>query len=596
MLTLLATLTALATMVLAGMAAYVAWRRESRMGWALAVLLVSVAWWSLAYTVELSVDEIAVKSRWGDLKYLGITTLAPAWLVFVLQYTGRSRLVTRRLLAFLAVEPVLVMAILAIPATHDLMRYYPEASAGDELPIVASGPAFWVILVYNNALLVGSTALFVISMVRLARTYRRMALGLLAGALLPWAANLLHNFQVGWFARMDLTPFAFAVTGAVLVWGLFHERLVDLTPLARSAVLDSMSDAVFVLDPFGRIVDVNPAAVELGAAGRAALLGRRLDDVLPAAAVTEPTEVTLPGLGARPGDEAERLHSRTFDVSHRELTDSSGRTAGGLVVLREITDRVRDQERLRKVLAEKSRIAASLQASMIPRALPEIGGAELASRYEPAGNGSEVGGDFLDVFDLDPHTWAFVLGDVSGKGAEAATVSTAARYTLRALARADHSPAQTLRGVNTKLLTQTDTERHCTLVYGYLRPSSRGTLVTLALAGHHPPLLLRTTGEVEEAGEAGTALAMFEEPELHDTTHDLAPGEVLCVFTDGLVEARRDGDMFGTERVAELLRKYGDLPIDELAGVVIDAVRGFHGDHLADDLALLLVRSTGTGC
>ncbi|WP_162799331.1 histidine kinase N-terminal 7TM domain-containing protein [Nocardioides sp. 616] len=594
MLTLLATLTALATMVLAGMAAYVAWRRESRMGWTLAVLLVSVAWWSLAYTVELTVDEIAVKCRWGDLKYLGIMTLAPAWLVFVLQYTGRSRLVTGRLLAFLTVEPVVVLALLAIPATHDWVRYYPASTAGHELPIVESGPAFWVVMAYNNLLLVGSTALFVMSMVRLARTYRRMALGLLAGALLPWVANLLHNFQVGWFARMDLTPFAFAVTGGVLVWGLFHERLVDLTPLARSAVLDSMSDAVFVLDPFGRIVDVNPAAVELSAAGRAALLGRRLDDVLPAAAVTEPTEVTLPEL--RPAPSEDPAQTRTFDVSHRKLTDSSGRTAGGLVVLREITDRVRDQERLRKVLAEKSRIAASLQASMIPGALPEIGGTELASRYEPAGNGSEVGGDFLDVFDLDPHTWAFVLGDVSGKGAEAATVSTAARYTLRALARADHSPAQTLRGVNTKLLTQTDTERHCTLVYGYLSPSSRGTRVTLALAGHHPPLLLRTTGEVEEAGEAGTALAMFEEPELHDTTHDLAPGEVLCVFTDGLVEARRDGDMFGTERVAELLRKYGDLPIDELAAVVVDAVRAFHGDHLADDLALLLVRSTGTGC
>ena len=84
---------------------------------------------------------------------------------------------------------------------------------------------------------------------------------MLAAALVPWAANVLYNANVGWFATIDLTPFAFTVTGVVLVWGLFDERLVDLTPLARSAVLERMSDAVYVTDLFGRIVDANPAAV-----------------------------------------------------------------------------------------------------------------------------------------------------------------------------------------------------------------------------------------------------------------------------------------------------------------------------------------------
>jgi PAS domain S-box-containing protein len=587
-LTLFATLMVMAGLVLAGLAAYVAWRREARMGWSLAVVLVSVAWWGLAYAVELSVDDIGVKSRWGDLKYVGITALAPAWLAFVLQYTGRGRRVTRRLLALLAIEPVLVLILLAVPATHDLVRFYPASASTEELPIVEVGPAFWAILVYNNILLVVATTLFVASMVRLARSYRRMALALLAAALLPWAANLLHNFMVGWFARMDLTPFAFTVTGGVLVWGLFHERLVDLAPLARSAVLDSMADAVFVIDPFGRIVDVNPAGIQLTAATRPALLGRRLEDVLPGtdAAEVSPTELTLTDRPGHPG-------RRTFDVSHQQLTDGSGRPAGALVVLREITQRVRDQHRLQRVLAEKSRIAAALQASMVPPRLPDVPNSKLASRYAPAGDGSEVGGDFLDVFGLDPQTWAFVLGDVSGKGAEAAAVSAAARYTLRALANTEHSPATTLGEVNTRLLAQTDAERHCTLVYGYLRPSGHGISVTLTLAGHHQPLVLRATGEVEEIGCLGTALAMFEPPELHNTTLELAPGEVLCVFTDGLVEARRGRDMFGSERVAGLLRQHGHLPVDELATIVVDAARRFHGNQLADDLAMLLVGSTG---
>jgi PAS domain S-box-containing protein len=583
---LLATLMVVGGLILAGLAAHVAWRRESRIGWSLATLLLSVAWWGLAYAVELSVADIATKSHWGDLKYVGITTLVPAWLVFVLQYTGRGRHVTKRLLALLAIEPVVTLMLLAVPATHDLVRSYPASAASDRLPIVEVGPAFWAILIYNNLLLVGATTLFVASMVRLAGTYRRMAWSLLTAALLPWAANLLHNFGVGWFARIDLTPFAFTVTGGLLVWGMFHERLVELAPLARSAVLESMADAVFVLDPFGRIVDVNPAAVNLTTLTRAALLGRRLDDVLDATNISvNATELALAGAPGAPSP-------RAFDISRQQLTDDSARAAGELVVLREITQRVRDQERLQRVLAEQSRVANALQASMIPPTLPDIAGIELASRYEPAGDGSEVGGDFLDVFGIDPDTWAFMLGDVSGKGAEAAAVSAAARYTVRALVGTDGSPATTLREVNARLLAQTDAERHCTLAHGYLRSSTDGVQVTLTLAGHSQPLVLRRTGEVEEVGRPGMALALFDDPELHDATFRMAPGEVLCLFTDGLTEARRGREMFGTDRIAELLHRHGRLPVDELADAIIDAARTFHGDHLKDDLALLLIRGS----
>ena len=98
---------------------------------------------------------------------------------------------------------------------------------------------------------------------------------------------------------------------------------------------------------------------------------------------------------------------------------------------------------------------------------------------------------------------------------------------------------------------------------------------------------------MEEVGSLGTALALFDEPELHDTSLELAAGEVLCVFTDGLVEARRGRELFGAERVADLLRRHGDLPTNELADVVLDAVRAFHGGTLVDDLAMLLIRNTG---
>ncbi|HJR38403.1 MAG TPA: histidine kinase N-terminal 7TM domain-containing protein, partial [Nocardioidaceae bacterium] len=205
--------------VLAVLAGYVWIRRGSASGLSLAVLLAAVAWWAGFYAIELSTTDLEARIRWGDLKYVGVSLLPPAWLVFVLQYTGRTRWVTRRLLLLLAIEPVVVWILLAVPATHDLLRFYPASATGDEIPVVGTGPLFWVHLAYSNVLVLGATGLFVLSMARLARVYRVSAAVLVSAALLPWVANLLHNFGIGPFAEMDLTPFAFIVTGGVLVWG-----------------------------------------------------------------------------------------------------------------------------------------------------------------------------------------------------------------------------------------------------------------------------------------------------------------------------------------------------------------------------------------
>ena len=591
MLTVLTTLMTVAGLILAGLAGYVAWRRGTTTGLSLCVVLISVAWWGLAYAVELSVNDLVVKGIWGDAKYVGVCALVPAWLIFVLQYTGRGRLVTRRLVGILAIEPLVLLAVLANGATHDYVRFYPDHVAPGELPVVGTGPVFWAHLVYANVILLGATALFVASMVKLSRTYWQMAVTLVAASLLPWAANLLHNFEVGWFARLDLTPFAFIVTGGVLVWGLYRERLVNLTPLARSIVVENMADAVFVLDAFGRVVDVNPAAAMVLGTTRPILVGVPLDELLPRPAT--PVAHSAPTQEAYAAEElslGEGPDRRTFDILRQPLTDRQGRAAGELVVLRDLTDRVNAEVRLQHLLDQQSRVAVALQASMVPTQLPEIPMTEMASRYRPAGDGSEIGGDFFDIFALDATTWGVVLGDVSGKGAEAAAVTALARYTLRTLARPRQSPSHTLRLLNTRLLAATDDERHCTLVYAIARPEGRALRLTLSLAGHCPPLVLRASGVVEPVGRLGTALGLFDKADLHDSSILLAPGDLLCAFTDGLIEARRDMEFFGNERVAAILGRHADQPVDAVAAELLDAARSFHGGDLTDDLALLIVK------
>lgn len=586
MLPALVTLMTATGLVLAGLALYAWHRRRAVAGVSLAVLLLSVAWWGLAYAFELSTADLADRLRWGDLKYVGVSLLPPAWLVFVLQYTGRARWVTGRLLGLLVLEPAVVLLLLALPATHDLIRFFPPGAAEQELPIVATGPVFWLHFAYANSMILTGLALFVASMFKLARTYRWMAAVLTGAALLPWVANVLHNFEVGWFARVDLTPSAFTVTGGVLVWGVFSQHLVRISPLARSAVVDSLPDGVLVVDAFDHVTDVNQAACRIFARSRSDLVGVSAARLLTSA----PEQVLrLPPSEHRPPAQPDLT---TFHVRREPLADRGGRPAGELVVLRDISDRVHAEDRLRELFAERSRVASALQASLVPGDLPPVPGLEIASRYEPAGDGHEIGGDFFDVFPLGSDRWGLVLGDISGKGAEAAAVTALVRYTLRALARPDHAPSRTLRDVNARMLAQTTVEQYCTLVYGVARPHDAGVDVEISLAGHHPPLVLRD-GAAERVGRHGTALGLIDEPDMHDTRLVLAPGEMICMFTDGLVEARNGLELFESEGVAEVLEAMPGRSGEEIAAELAAAARRFHrDDQLADDLAILVAAAT----
>ena len=264
-----------------------------------------------------------------------------------------------------------------------------------------------------------------------------------------------------------------------------------------------------------------------------------------------------------------------------------------LVVLHEITERVRDQQRLQGVLEEQSRVASALQASMVPPRLPDVAGIELASQYLPAGDGREVGGDFLDVFGLGQQTWAFMLGDVSGKGATAAAVAAAARYTLRALADADVPPSETLQEVNASLLSHTDLERHCTLVYGQLRPTGEGCSVVFTLAGHLPTDGAARDGTRGGGGQPGNrAGAVRPSPSSRTPRCLLAPGDLLCVFTDGLVEARRGWRHVRRRRGSPTC--FAATPTSRRRSSRTSwstQSTTYHGQQLADDLAVLLIKS-----
>ena len=249
---------------------------------------------------------------------------------------------------------------------------------------------------------------------------------------------------------------------------------------------------------------------------------------------------------------------------------------------------LRARQRAEASEARARELAAALQASLIPPSPPVVPGLHVSAAYRPAGVGDEVGGDFYDVFETGSNDWAVALGDVRGKGAEAAAVTMLARHTIRAAAMRTRSPRAVLSTLNTALLRDR-TDRFCTVVYLRLRFTRRHDLrVSLASGGHGLPL--RITGDaVVPVGRHGSLLGIFDDPALHDTTVTLTPGEAMFVYTDGLPEARRGREFFGEERLRGMVADRYTGPTCDLAGAIVDEIVEFQHGTPRDDMAAVMV-------
>jgi integral membrane sensor domain MASE1 len=199
----------------------------------------------------------------------------------------------------------------------------------------------------------------------------------------------------------------------------------------------------------------------------------------------------------------------------------------------------------RRAEREAAEIAHTLQVALLPPQLPAIAHLETAAWHRPGARGQEVGGDFYDLFQTGPSEWDGVIGDVCGKGPAAASLTGLARHTLRAVAEQSRLPSEALRRLNHAVLEQHGAPSFLTASYARLAASSGGLMVTVANAGHPPPLVIRGGGEVEDAGGAGMLLGVFDEPVLEDHELALVGGDALVFFTDGLVDLSEPGDGFG---------------------------------------------------
>ena len=247
-----------------------------------------------------------------------------------------------------------------------------------------------------------------------------------------------------------------------------------------------------------------------------------------------------------------------------------------------------------RLYRERSHVARTLQESLLPSALPQIPGVELAARYRAAGEGNEVGGDFYDVFQLDRDSWAIVIGDVCGKGPEAAALTALVRYTLRAIAPARRSPCELLCELNDAILRQRSDGRFCTVAFATITPTPTGARLVLASGGHPLPLVMRAGGgEVEAVGSPGTLLGIVPDPNLEDTTVDLDAGDTLVLYTDGVTEAGAPDHMFGQPELAGIVADCESPQLGEVAACLEAAAVNAGAGEPQDDIAILVARVAG---
>jgi PAS domain S-box-containing protein len=248
-----------------------------------------------------------------------------------------------------------------------------------------------------------------------------------------------------------------------------------------------------------------------------------------------------------------------------------------------------------RLYEERDQVARTLQRSLLPGALPDIPGVELAGRYVAAGEGNEVGGDFYDCFRTGGGDWALVIGDVCGKGAEAATLTALARYTLRAAAQHTRRPRAILLELNEALLRQQLGYRFCTVLYVSLTRRDGRVSACVATGGHPLPMVVRGDGTVETAGSPGSLIGILENPDVTEGSVELAPGDALVLVTDGVTEATAADRATGPGRLAALLAGHAGSAAEVIAEAVErDAIEA-QGGAPRDDVAVLVARALEGG-
>jgi PAS domain S-box-containing protein len=324
-----------ATLVGLGVA-LAAWRRRTALGAVYLVLLeLAVAEWAFAIAFEAAATELSLKLFWSKIAYLGTTSAPLFYFLFAMAYSQQGKYLTRRNLALLSIAPVLTIVVAATNDWHHWLWTDISINPDTNIAIYGHGLWFWIFVAYSYALLSVGVASLYLAVFRFPAFYKSQVGALLIGSALPIVGNVIYVFGLNPIPGLDWTPVAFVLSGLILVVGVFRFRLLDLIPVARNVLVDTMGDGVLVIDAQGRIADFNPAMQTI--------IGLPADQVIghPAAQIFAHWQELIDCFQIDTESQIETYYGketeRCYDLRLSPLRDRRGQLTGQLIVLRDIT-------------------------------------------------------------------------------------------------------------------------------------------------------------------------------------------------------------------------------------------------------------------
>ena len=243
-----------------------------------------------------------------------------------------------------------------------------------------------------------------------------------------------------------------------------------------------------------------------------------------------------------------------------------------------------------RLFESRNRVARSLQAALLPPALPDIPWLETAARYRVAESDTEIGGDFYDIIEVGERAWGVVVGDVCGRGPDAAAITGLMRHSVRTAVVREALPSRVLAQTNDAVIDQIDDSRFCTAAYLRIEQRTDGTVRARASSAGHPrPVLLTADGRPRVLDCSGLLLGVVPSPTLVDVDIELEPGDAVILYTDGVTEARRGRELFGEKRLFATVAALAGKDAEGIASGIEAAVSAFQ-DDATDDVAILVVR------
>jgi diguanylate cyclase (GGDEF)-like protein/PAS domain S-box-containing protein len=328
--------------------AVIIWRRSTPWSLTLRGMLLGMFIWATSYALTWALVPLEQKIVWLKIMYLGVVMVPGFFLFFTLQITHREHWITFRSILLLVLQPALMVAIVWLMPHEVFTSIKPAVRDGYQVVDVARGQWYMINIIYSYVILVFSFALLVASYRTANSFFKRQYMLIMLGSIIPFIFSIYTQTRNLAFSNLDLTPVSFGLSSFVYAYAIFRHQFMDLVPVARGRLIENMSDGVLVLDPQGRIVDINPAMENFLEAPSASFIGKNVSEALNI--WNESIEHLMTGLETRTELRLPNSASRYLDLRVTPLFDIDQNLSGRLIIFRDVTDRKEVENDLRHAM------------------------------------------------------------------------------------------------------------------------------------------------------------------------------------------------------------------------------------------------------